>query len=174
MVAVPIADWSPLDHFPKRPELCGRKLSGGQLRYRQSFYFRRSCWLSWYQAAVAVLRLRLSGTTQRFFLDSHIRYLTTARARPLASSGTLTGLVCDQNSMTTANYPHFGKGPATPGRVHGPSGYRRNARAATTLLAAGLLVSTFDFVPFFLVEVAVFLPTRDFFSIAILVSPGSI
>ena len=28
VVAVPIADWSPLDHFPKRPELCGRKLSG--------------------------------------------------------------------------------------------------------------------------------------------------
>jgi|ERR1700678_4524159 hypothetical protein len=39
--------------------------------------------------------------------------------------------------------------------------------AATTLLAAGLLVSTFDFVDLLLVEVAVFLPTRDFFSIAI-------
>ena len=48
---------APLDYFPKRPELCGRKFSGGQLRYRQSLYFRRSCWFSWYQAAVAILRL---------------------------------------------------------------------------------------------------------------------
>jgi hypothetical protein len=44
--------------------------------------------------------------------------------------------------------------------------------AATTLLAAGLLVSTFDFVDLLLVGVAVFLLTRDFFSIAILASPG--
>jgi hypothetical protein len=35
------------------------------------------------------------------------------------------------------------------------------------LLAAGLLVSTFDFVDLLLVGVAVFLLTRDFFSIAI-------
>jgi hypothetical protein len=40
-------------------------------------------------------------------------------------------------------------------------------RAATTLLAAGLLVSTFDWVELFLVAGAVFLLTRDFFSIAI-------
>jgi hypothetical protein len=39
--------------------------------------------------------------------------------------------------------------------------------AATTLLAAGLLVSILDF----FVEVAVFLLTRDFFSMAIVVSP---
>jgi hypothetical protein len=44
--------------------------------------------------------------------------------------------------------------------------------AATTLLAAGLLVSTFDFADLLVVEVAVFLPTRDFFSIAIVLSPG--
>jgi hypothetical protein len=40
--------------------------------------------------------------------------------------------------------------------------------AETTLLAAGLLVSTFDFVDF---GVVVFLLTRDFFSMAIVVSP---
>jgi hypothetical protein len=40
------------------------------------------------------------------------------------------------------------------------------------LLAAGLLVSTFDLVELLLVAGAVFLLTRDFFSIAILVSPG--
>jgi hypothetical protein len=38
-------------------------------------------------------------------------------------------------------------------------------KAETTLVAAGLLVSTFDFVV--LLGVAVFLLTRDFFSIAI-------
>jgi hypothetical protein len=43
--------------------------------------------------------------------------------------------------------------------------------AATTLLAAGLLVSIFDFVELLLLTGAVFLPTRDFFSIAIVVSP---
>jgi hypothetical protein len=42
--------------------------------------------------------------------------------------------------------------------------------AATTLLAAGLLVSTFPLL--LLVAGAVFLPTSDFFSIAIVVSPG--
>jgi hypothetical protein len=48
----------------------------------------------------------------------------------------------------------------------GPTGI---GLAATTLLAAGLLVSIFDFVdlPF----VGVVLLTRDFFSIAIVVSP---
>jgi hypothetical protein len=40
-------------------------------------------------------------------------------------------------------------------------------RAATTLLAAGLLVSSFDFAELLLVAGAAFLPTRDFFSIAI-------
>jgi hypothetical protein len=42
-------------------------------------------------------------------------------------------------------------------------------KAETTLLAAGLLVSTFDFVD--LLVVGVFLLTSDFFSIAIVVSP---
>src|SRR5271156_680129 len=42
--------------------------------------------------------------------------------------------------------------------------------AATTLLAAGLLVSTF-LVDLLLVAGAVFLPPRDFFSMAIVVSP---
>jgi hypothetical protein len=40
--------------------------------------------------------------------------------------------------------------------------------AATTLVAAGLLVSTF---PLLLVAGEVFLPARDFFSIAIVLSP---
>jgi hypothetical protein len=44
-------------------------------------------------------------------------------------------------------------------------------KAETTLLAAGLLVSTFDFTDLPLLGVAVFLLTRDFFSIAIVVSP---
>jgi hypothetical protein len=39
--------------------------------------------------------------------------------------------------------------------------------AATTLVAAGLLMSTFDFVSLLLVGAAVFLLTSDFFSIAI-------
>src|SRR5271156_6479890 len=43
--------------------------------------------------------------------------------------------------------------------------------AATTLLAAGLLVSTF-LVDLLLVAGAVFLPARDFFSIAIVLSPS--
>jgi hypothetical protein len=43
--------------------------------------------------------------------------------------------------------------------------------AATTLPEAGLAVSTFDFVDLLLVGVVAFLLTRDFFSIAILVSP---
>jgi hypothetical protein len=41
----------------------------------------------------------------------------------------------------------------------------------TTLLVLGLLVSTFDFTDLLLVGVEVFLLTRDFFSIAIVVSP---
>jgi hypothetical protein len=41
--------------------------------------------------------------------------------------------------------------------------------AATTLLAAGLRVSTFDFVDLLLVGVAVFLLESDFFSMAIAV-----
>jgi hypothetical protein len=44
-------------------------------------------------------------------------------------------------------------------------------RAATTLLATGLLVSTLDFAVLLLVAGAAFL-LRDFFSIAIVVSPG--
>jgi hypothetical protein len=44
--------------------------------------------------------------------------------------------------------------------------------AETTLVAAGLLVSTFDFTDLLLVGAAVFLLTRDFFSIAILVFSG--
>jgi hypothetical protein len=45
-------------------------------------------------------------------------------------------------------------------------------RAATTLLASGFLVSTFDFAELLLVAGAVFLLARDFFSMAILVSPN--
>jgi hypothetical protein len=52
--------------------------------------------------------------------------------------------------MTTGNYALYGS----------------CGLAATTLLAAGLLVST-DFVDLLLVVGAVFLPARDFFSIAI-------
>jgi hypothetical protein len=55
--------------------------------------------------------------------------------------------------MTTANYAEYGGFPVP--------------RAATTLLAAGLLVSTFDLADLLLVVGAVFLPARDFFSIAI-------
>lgn len=43
--------------------------------------------------------------------------------------------------------------------------------AATTLLAAGFEVSTLDFVVLPLVGVDAFLLTRDFFSIAIVLSP---
>jgi hypothetical protein len=43
--------------------------------------------------------------------------------------------------------------------------------AATTLPEAGLAVSTFDFADLLLVGVVAFLLTRDFFSIAIVVSP---
>jgi hypothetical protein len=43
--------------------------------------------------------------------------------------------------------------------------------AETTLVGAGLLVSTFDFTDLLLVGATVFLLTRDFFSIAIVVSP---
>jgi hypothetical protein len=70
---------------------------------------------------------------------------------------TVLDLVFDENSMTTANYALYGGFPIP--------------RAATTLLAAGLLVSTFDLADLLLVEGAVFLPTSDFFSIAILSSP---
>jgi hypothetical protein len=44
--------------------------------------------------------------------------------------------------------------------------------AETTLVAAGFLVSTFDFTDLLLVGAAVFLVTRDFFSIAIVVFSG--
>jgi hypothetical protein len=44
-------------------------------------------------------------------------------------------------------------------------------KAETTLLDLGLLVSTFDFTDLLLVGVEAFLLTRDFFSIAIVVSP---
>ena len=71
---------------------------------------------------------------------------------------TVLDLVFDENSMTTANYPLYGSVPWLP------------PLAATTLLAAGLLVSTFDLVDLPAGE-AVFLLTRDFFSIAIVVSP---
>jgi hypothetical protein len=60
-------------------------------------------------------------------------------------------LACEKNSLTTANYA-----------LNGSCGL-----AATTLPLAGLLVSTFDFVDLLLVVGAVFLPARDFFSIAI-------
>ena len=53
-------------------------------------------------------------------------------------------------------------------------GFWKPERAATTLLAAGLLVSTFDLVDLLLVAGAVFLPTSDFFSMAIVVSPVKI
>jgi hypothetical protein len=43
----------------------------------------------------------------------------------------------------------------------------KGERAATTLPAEGLLVSTFDFAVLLLVAGAVFLLARDFFSIAI-------
>jgi len=57
-----------------------------------------------------------------------------------------------------------GDNPAQPwGRLPG-------ALAATTLLAAGFLVSTLDFAELLLVAGAVFLPTRDFFSTV--VPPG--
>jgi hypothetical protein len=68
----------------------------------------------------------------------------------------------------------FGKRPdmvavpsATQGQVQPYLPLPTPPRAATTLLAAGLLVSTFDWVELFLVAGAVFLLTRDFFSIAI-------
>jgi hypothetical protein len=44
-------------------------------------------------------------------------------------------------------------------------------KAVTTLPAEGLLVSTLDFTDLLLVGVEAFLLTRDFFSIAIVVSP---
>jgi hypothetical protein len=40
-------------------------------------------------------------------------------------------------------------------------------RAATTLLAAGLLVSSFDFAELLLVAGAAFVPTRDFYLTAL-------
>jgi hypothetical protein len=50
-------------------------------------------------------------------------------------------------------------------------GFWNTLRAATTLPAAGLVVSTFDFAVLLLVAGAVFLLARDFFSMAIVVSP---
>jgi hypothetical protein len=44
-------------------------------------------------------------------------------------------------------------------------------KAETTLLGFGLVLSTFDFTDLLLVGVEAFLLTRDFFSIAIVVSP---
>jgi hypothetical protein len=53
-------------------------------------------------------------------------------------------------------------------------GFPPKDMAATTLLAAGLLVSTFDLVDLLLVVGTAFLLPSDFFSIAIMVSPDSI
>jgi hypothetical protein len=50
-------------------------------------------------------------------------------------------------------------------------GFWNTPRAATTLPAAGLVVSTFDFAVLLLVAGAVFLLARDFFSMAIVDSP---
>jgi hypothetical protein len=81
----------------------------------------------------------------------HLPIMT--RTRPVMSNSTPTAGSWDPNGMASGDY-------SCPLPIF---------RAATTLLATGLLVSTFDLVELLLVVGAAFL--IDFFSIAIVVSP---